>query len=230
MCRSEDVVASAECALGIICLWQHDLKSLPGVVVTELTLDHMLLMSSEFTASERALARVALDRHGGDRLRVLVGGLGLGYTAGEVLASERVAELEVVELLAPVVRWFEQGLVPLATEIAADPRLKVREADVYALLTGAPERTYDLILIDVDHSPEERLGEESATFYSEESLRRVREHLAPGGLFGLWSYTESPAFEIALAAAFGEVTVERITAMNRAIGAEETNCIFLARG
>jgi spermidine synthase len=227
--RSEDVLASAECPLGIICLWQRDLPELPGVKVIELTLDHMLLMSSEFTNSERALAREALVLHEGDGLSVLVGGLGLGYTAGEVLASSRVAELEVVELLAPVIEWFEQGIMPLAAELGADARMKVREADVYAYLTDAPRRQYDIILIDVDHSPEERLGDESATFYSEESLRKVREHLAPGGLFGLWSYAESPAFEVALAAAFGEVRVERITAMNRVTGDEETNRIFLAR-
>jgi hypothetical protein len=76
--------------LGDLCLRRRELLSRPGTVITEVTLDHELLMSSFVTVSERALADEALARNAGDDLRVLVGGLGLGYTASQALASPRV--------------------------------------------------------------------------------------------------------------------------------------------
>ena len=153
-----EYIASEESALGTICLRRRELLSRPGTVVTEITLDHQLLMSSHNTASERALAGVALEMHSGGKLDVLVGGLGLGYTAQAVLAAERVAYLEVVEYLPPVVHWLEQGLVPLSAELCCDPRLQVTEGDVYGRLWENPTRHWDLILVDVDHSPEEPRG------------------------------------------------------------------------
>jgi hypothetical protein len=108
-------------AIGLICIRQ---RPVPGVaagdsrsVVTEITLDNQFLMSSENTESERALSSLAVEMHGGTGLRVLVGGLGLGYTAYEALRSERVARVEVVELLAPVIDWVARGLVPLSGEL-----------------------------------------------------------------------------------------------------------------
>ena len=77
--------------LGYLCLRRRELLSKPGTVITEITLDHELLMSSQQTVSERALASLALERHPGDGLRVLIGGLGLGYTAHEILRSPAVA-------------------------------------------------------------------------------------------------------------------------------------------
>ena len=65
------------------------------------------------------------------------------------------------------------------------------QADVYAMLASVPQRHFDLILVDVDHSPDERLGEQNAGFYTEAGLRLAKQHLAPGGVFGVWSYTES---------------------------------------
>ena len=73
----------------MLCLRQRELLSEPGTMVTEITLDHEFLMSSYSTASERALSRFALDMHPGRDLKVLVGGLGLGYTAHEVSAVSK---------------------------------------------------------------------------------------------------------------------------------------------
>ena len=145
-----EILACEPTPLGLICLRQRGLPSEPEAVVTEITLDHQFLMSSYNTASERALARHGLEIHRGRDLEVLVGGLGLGYTAREVLASDRVARMEVVELLPPLIDWFCKGLVPLADELKADSRLAVVEGDVYARLSEPPQRRYDLILVDVD--------------------------------------------------------------------------------
>ena len=93
--------------------------------VFEILLGEEHLMSSLFTASEIALADKGLAALGGDTLDVLVGGLGLGYTAQAVLAHESVADLTVVDLLAPVIRWHEEGLVPMKTELADSPRCRL---------------------------------------------------------------------------------------------------------
>jgi len=214
----------------MICLRRRELLSEPGTVVTEITLDHQFLMSSYNTASERALARYALEMHQGRDLKALVGGLGLGYTAREVLSSERVAHTEVVEFLPPLIDWLGQGLVPLADELRADPRFALLEGDVYARLSEPPQRKYDLILVDVDHSPDERLGDENASFYTEEGLRLAKKHLAPEGVLGVWSYAESSPFADALRMVFNEVRVESVTFENRVVGEEETNLLFFARG
>jgi spermidine synthase len=202
--------------------------SIPGTIVTEITLDHELLMSSYHTDSERALSSCALARHEGTGLSVLIGGLGLGYTAHEVLRSDAVASVEVVEFLPQVVSWMRDGLVPLSEELNGDPRFHVVDADVYAMLAAAPERAYDLILIDVDHSPDERLGVSNSGFYTEAGLREAKKHLAPDGVLGVWSYAESSPFVEALRAVFSRVDVEPVTFENHLVDETETNWLFLA--
>jgi len=98
-----EVPASEQTSLGMVYLRQRELRSLPGTVVLELRVDHVLLMSSCSTHSERALARRAIELHGGEALDVLVGGLGLGYTAREALRSTDVARLEVIQLLPALI-------------------------------------------------------------------------------------------------------------------------------
>ena len=120
------ILAYQTTPIGDLCLRRRELLSRPGTVITEITLDHELLMSSYNTASERALAREALARHSGRDLSVLVGGLGLGYTANEALKSTRVRRVEVIELLPEVVAFLRDGLLPLAPELLADPRFGVR--------------------------------------------------------------------------------------------------------
>ena len=225
-----EILAYEPSPLGMICLRRRGIASEPGAVVTEITLDHQFLMSSRNTASERALARIALEMHAGRDLRVLVGGLGLGYTAREVLASSRVARVEVVELLRPVIDWLDRGLVPLAEELRADARLAVSEGDVYRRLASPPAGTHDLILVDVDHSPDEPLGAGSAAFYGESGLALAREHLAADGVLGVWSYAASPRFADALRRVFREVRVEPLRFENPVVGAAETNWLFFARG
>jgi len=224
-----DVLAYEESPLGMICLRRRELLAAPGTIVTEIMLDHELLMSSHHTASERALSTCALERHEGDGLRVLIGGLGLGYTAREVLRSAAVASVDVVELLPQVVDWVRDGLVPLSDELNGDPRFRVVKADVYAMLAADPERHFDLILVDVDHSPDERLGPQNAGFYTEPGLRLARQHLAPGGVLGVWSYAESSPFAEALRAVFARVDLEPVTFDNSITEETETNWLFFAR-
>ena len=227
--RGIEILAYEPTDLGILCLRRRAMLSEPGMIVTEVTLDHQFLMSSHHTASERALATIALEMQPDAGLDVLVGGLGLGYTSHAVLGSERVARVEVVEYLPEVIGWLRQGLFPLSEELAADPRLVVSRGDVFARLLSSPTRLHDLILIDVDHSPDDRLAGTNASFYDVRGLSAAREHLAPGGVLGVWSYAESSPFADALHAVFREVRVEAITYRNCHVDEECVDWLFFAR-
>jgi spermidine synthase len=224
-----EILAHEPSPLGTLCLRRRELLSAPGIFVTEVTLNGAFLMSSFNTASERALAKTAISMHGGSELRVLVGGLGLGYTAREVLAFPEVARLTVVEFLPQVIDWLERELFPLAPELKRDPRFQVVRRDLYRSLAGAPAETHDLILIDVDHSPDDHLAEANGWFYTDEGLRAAQAHLAQDGVLGVWSYAESSPFADALGRVFQEVRVEPVTFFNPLIDEEATDWLFFAR-
>lgn len=215
--------------LGHLCLRRRELLARPGTVITEITLDHQLLMSSYNTVSERALADEALARHAGHDLTVLVGGLGLGYTAASALRSERVRRVEVIEIFPAVVGFLREGLVPLSPELLADPRFSVRDGDVYATLREPAGESWDVVLIDVDHSPGDHLGTGNESFYTESGLAQAKRHLAPDGILAVWSYQESSPFSDALRSAFEVVEVVPVVYVNDLVEEEHTDWLFLAR-
>jgi spermidine synthase len=128
---------------------------------------------------------------------------------------------------------MKQGLVPLSSRLAAEPRVKIVEGDVFQRLTRPPNPAgplFDLILIDVDHSPAEQLADARTDgFYTAEGLRAARRHLAPGGVLGVWSYAESSPFAGALREVFQEVRIEPVTFVNDLIDEETTDWLFFAR-
>ncbi len=227
-----EILAYEQSPLGLLCLRRRELLSEPGTVVTEITLDHEFLMSSYNTDSERALSDTAAELHKGANLRVLVGGLGLGYTAHQILACERVADVQVVEFLPQVIQWLRDGLLPLSPQLGSEPRFSVVQGDVYARLAQAPDQKYDLILIDVDHSPEDRLdGDANAPnkrFYTQAGLTDAKQHLAKGGILGIWSYAESSPFADALRNCFEQVHIQPVTFENTLIDEETTDWLFFA--
>jgi spermidine synthase len=224
-----EILAYEDSPLGPLCLRRRAVLSMPGTVVTEVTLNHAFLMSSYNTVSERALADVAVAMHPDAELRVLVGGLGLGYTAHAALASARVATVEVVEFLPQVIQWLEQGLVPLSPALNADPRFATSAGDIYARLAAAPTARFDLILIDVDHAPDDQLSRVNDFFYTREGVERASRHLAPGGILAVWSYAESSPFASALREVFRDVRIEPVTFFNALIDEETTDWLFFAR-
>ena len=224
-----EILACEPSPLGLLCLRRRELLSQPGTIVTEVTLNHEFLMSSLYTESERTLARIGLQMHSGDDLRVLVGGLGLGYTAREALLSNRVAQVDVLELLPQVIDWLARDLVPLSSELRDHPRLVVTQGDIYRRLADPPIELFDVIMIDVDHSPEERLGEESVAFYTTHGLLAARQHLAAGGVLAVWSHAESSPFADALREVFDHVRVEPVTYDNRLVNEQPTDWLFFAR-
>lgn len=155
-----------------------------------------VLMSSRVHGSEEAMARLALaDRELPDRPRVLVAGLGMGFTlraALELLGPH--AEVTVVELLEAVVRWNHGPLADYAERPLEDPRVTLTVGDLRGLLRVRAQR-FDAILIDVDNGPEPFTVRSNATLYAPEGLARLYDALAPGGVAVLWSAFRSTAFE-----------------------------------
>ncbi len=221
-----EILAYEDTQLGPLCLRRRELLSDPGTVVTEVTLNHEFLMSSYNTDSERAISNRAIEIHGGNDLTALVGGLGLGYTARELLCHARVATVEVVELLPAVIDWLRGGLVPLSNELNASAGLKITAGDIYQQLLGEPRVRFDLIVIDVDHSPSDQLGEADHAFYTREGLSKAKLHLRDGGILAVWSYAENSSFSDALHSTFRQVQVEPIKTTNDLVGQQQTDWLF----
>lgn len=208
-----------------------------GVDVFEIMLGDEHLMSSLFTASEIALAELGLAALTGDKLDILVGGLGLGYTAKAALEHDSVGSLLVIDMLEAVIDWHRAGLLPLGTELADDARCKLLQGDFFAGAGSkagfdpeAPGRRFDAILVDIDHSPEALLDDRSAGFYGPEGLRTLATHLKPGGIFGLWSNDKpDPAFTDRLADVFAEAWAEPVTFHNPLQDLPFTQTVYLAR-
>ncbi|HET6479154.1 MAG TPA: spermidine synthase [Actinoplanes sp.] len=204
--------------------------------VYEVKLGDEYLMSSLFTVAEEELARLTLAALPNVPLDVVVGGLGLGYTARAALADDRVESLTVVEALAPVIDWHRRELLPQARTLTADPRTTLSEGDFFALLrdgTGFdpadPDRRFDAILVDIDHSPVNILDPTHADLYTTGGLRRLADRLRPGGAFGLWS-DDAPddAFLAVLAEGFASAAAQVVTFANPLTGGTSANTVYVA--
>jgi spermidine synthase len=200
-------------------------------------LDDEYLMSSLFTVAEEELARLGLAALAGDPpYDVVVGGLGLGYTARAVLEDDRVRSLVVVEALAPVIDWHRADLLPHTRELTADPRSTFRHGDFFALLRdgsgfdpASPGRRFHAILVDIDHSPRHLLNPAHADLYTPAGLRRLGDCLHPGGVFALWS--DDPPdddFMADLTQCFATAAAHVVTFANPLTGGESANTVYVA--
>ncbi|MGW5919464.1 spermidine synthase [Nocardia fluminea] len=204
--------------------------------VYEVKLGDEYLMSSLFTVAERELSRLGLGRTPGDRLDVLVGGLGLGYTAREALLDKRIRTLTVIEYSDAVIDWHRQELLPDTAGLAGDPRVEFVCADFFAAAAGPvgfdqarPGRVYDALLLDIDHSPRHLLHGSNAAFYTREGLRAVANHLVEGGTFAMWS-DDAPddGFRAVLESAFVDVEARPIVFDNPLTRGRSSATIYLA--
>ena len=224
--RNLEILAYEDTPLGPLCLRRRELLSDPGTVVTEVTLNHEFLMSSYNTDSERAISNRSVEIHGGSELKTLVGGFGLGYTAWELVQHTNVASVEVVEYLPQVLDWLRSGLIPLSNDLNAAEQLRLSTGDVYQRLLGEPKEEFDLIVIDVDHSPSDQLGQQEHAFYTAQGLATAKKHLTDGGVLAVWSYAESSSFSEALRMTFDTVHVEPVKTFNALVNHEQTDWMF----
>ena len=204
--------------------------------VYEVKLDDEFLMSSLFTVAEVELARRALAELPGGDLDVVVGGLGLGYTAQAVLEDPRVRSLHVIEALGEVIEWHERQLLPLATELTSDPRCHLIEGDFFAMVASGsgfgpdvPDRCH-AVLVDIDHSPRHVLHPTHGRFYEPEGLRRLVVCLHPGGVFALWSDDRPDDDYVAVVEeVFAACAAHVVTFPNFYTGGESASTVYVAR-
>lgn len=168
------------------------------------------LMASNNHASEDQLGRVAGELvHGIPDARLLIGGLGLGYTLRAALdAVQADAHVEVAEIVPEVVRWNQTVLAPLANRPLEDPRTTVIRDDVLDVMRRGVGR-YHAILLDVDNGPE-GLSRGNQTLYRRAGLEAAHAALAPGGVLAVWSAFDSDPFTAALRGVGFEVSVSPI--------------------
>lgn len=151
------------------------------------------LMSSRHHASEDALATMGCEGLGA-HARVLVGGLGLGYTLRTALdLLPATARVDVAELVPEIVEWNRTVLAPLAKRPLDDPRTRVIVGDVTRVIAESPG-AYDAILLDVDNGPHALSAPGNANLYGEPALARAKAALRPGGVFAVWSAGDEQAF------------------------------------
>lgn len=206
-----------------------------GIDVYEVKLGDDFLMSSLFTVAEIAVARLALAKVQADHLDVVVGGLGLGYTAQAVLEDPRVAALLVVERLEPVITWHQRGLIPVGQVLTSDARCRFVHDDFFAMAATSgfdpdvAHRRFHAIIVDIDHSPRHVLHPSHANFYTPAGMLRLAEYLHPGGVFALWS-NDPPdeEYQRHLEQVFASVHVEVVAFENPLQERDAVNTVYIA--
>jgi spermidine synthase len=219
-----DEVARAESPRGEVVLRRRNVNGGPAVL--ELRVNGVFVMDTRETATERALASRALASVADPRT-VLVGGLGLGFTAHELLADPRVERVDVVELEEAVIGWMRDGTVPHGPAVLADRRINVVHADVATVVEEAGPSTYDLVLMDVDNGPGYLVHEHNEALYRRGFLLAARRALQPGGALVVWTADPAPALADALGEVFGDC--EQVSHPVRLQGRDEEYHLYLAR-
>jgi len=208
------------------------------VDVYEVKLGDEFLMSSLFTVAEVELAQLglaALSTGEVDVLDIVVGGLGLGYTAHSVLEDPRVRSLVVVEALDEVIRWHENELLPDTAGLACDPRVRLVHGDFFAMTSGPgfdpllPGRAFHAVLVDIDHTPRHVLHPSHAAFYTPAGLHQLTRHLQPAGVFALWSDAPPDAdFREVLGQVFASDVAHVVEFPNPFTGEDSANTVYVA--
>jgi spermidine synthase len=177
----------------------------------EIVANGVFLMDTRGGSSERLLVTAAADRMPAPG-RMLIGGLGVGFSLAAALTTPRVTAVEVVEFEAAVIRWNRGPLAPRHGDALADPRVTVHEADVADRLAEAAPSSFDAICLDTDNGPDWLVSPANARLYTDTGLGAAARALSPGGVLAIWSAAPAPALAARLRALFTEVEVLEVPA------------------
>jgi len=229
-------IDSQTSSIGEISLRRRRMPAFGDRDIYEVKLGDEFLMSSMFVEAEEALSTLGLAAVKGDNLSIVVGGLGLGYTAVKALEDPRIGEQYVVDALDTVIGWHRDERVPLGKILNADPRNHYVLGSFFDLATapsggfdpGCDDKKFDAILLDIDHSPTEFLNAANAQFYTTEKLTLMAEQLKPAGVFAMWSQNLPEAhFEALLKTVFESVECHIISFFNPLQGGESTSSVYV---
>ncbi len=224
--------------IGELILRRRRLIQLGGHEIYEVKLGDSFLMTSLFHEAEVQLSKLGLGLLEKDDLDVVVGGLGLGYTAVAALDDDRIDSLVVVEFLEGVIEWHKKNLVPLGKILMGDSRCRLVQGDFFAMSQDIgksfdpekPANKHDAILLDIDHSPTHVLYQTNTRFYTKEGLTELSLHLNPGGVFGLWAdgFPED-SFTDLLGTVFEDAWSHTIEFENPLTGGTSEGAVYVAR-
>ncbi|MDQ8199287.1 hypothetical protein QEH56_14045 [Pelagicoccus enzymogenes] len=224
--------------LGDLMLRRRRLPQLGDLDIFEVKLGDYFLMSSLYHEAEWQLSKLGLAATEGEALDVVVGGLGLGYTAVSALEDERLASLVVVDYLKPVIEWHQRGLVPMGETLNLDERCRLVHGDFFSMSRDVsksfdplyPEKKHDAILLDIDHTPTNVLHQTNTRFYTEEGLRELATRLKPRGVFALWADGEPEAdFTKHLQKVFAEAEAHKVVFANPVTKGESCGAVYVAK-
>lgn len=182
----------------------------------------VFLMDTRAGESERLLVRAALDAVP-ERARLLIGGLGVGFSLAEAARSAKPAEIVVVEIEPAVVAWHRTHLAPFNGGALDDPRVRVVTADILEWLRE-PGDPFDAICLDVDNGPDWTVFDGNAALYGVDGQELLRSRLRPEGVLAVWSASASPAYADLLAARIGPVDAYPVQ-----VARGEPDLVYLAR-
>jgi spermidine synthase len=160
--------------------------------VEELIINGIFAMDSSERSSEHLLGELALPS--GWARRVLVGGLGLGYTVSAI-SAKAVDVIDVVEIEQCLIDWAYQGLTPTLAAVSSDSRVRLHATDLRLVLAGLSERPaglWDAIVLDVDNGPDFLIHEENGALYTEPGLRAAYGRLTAAGTLAIWCQSAAP--------------------------------------
>lgn len=224
--------------LGDISLRKRSEPRLNNLLIYEVKLNEDFLMSSLFVEAEEQLSKISLAKlkeNGHDKnLSIVVGGLGLGYTAVTALNNHNVTQLRTIDVMQPVISWHKKGILPVGNILDTDTRSELIHEDFFKVAIDTQkgflnEKPVDAVLLDIDHSPSHWLNETNRQFYTQESLSAVAKKIKPGGIFSLWS-NDAPDqdFIKLLNTVFIETDAHIINFPNPYSGGESINSVYVS--
>ncbi len=184
--------------------------------VYEIIFNGVFLMASYNELSAKAVGTLAVRPLAPDRqdIRVLVGGLGIGYTLQAILDFDGVQTVDVVEIQKHIIGWAKSYFSKLNGHALSDPRVHLLQTDLVDYLLKT-EEIYDVIILDVDNGPTRLALESNQRLYERPTLSRIRDLLTDGGVLAVWASEKCQAFQTRLEEAFAQSEVITVQEMDR---------------